>query len=117
MSNKQSDNKDHEDRSPFNDFDLELNANQLFDDMPRHKQASLIEKIEVQPSEQRHIPLGDFTGRKPPKGFSIELTPDPNPAGSLLTEVTSLGTSSRYKLVLHIANYGTKMVTAEVWRL
>jgi hypothetical protein len=67
--------------------------------------------------EQQRIALGDFTKASPPKGFSVELTPDPNPAGSVITEITSLGTAKHYKLVLHIANYGTKVVTAEVWQL
>jgi hypothetical protein len=117
MSNKQSSSRNREDKPPFNDFDLDLGATHLIVDAPRHKQASLIEKIEINPNEQRRISLGSFTEYKPPRGFSIELSPDPNPAGSVLTEVTSLGTSKRYKLVLHIANFGTKTVNATVWKL
>jgi hypothetical protein len=116
MSDKQSD-KSGQEEPPFNDFDLGLNATHLISDTPRSKKANLVEKVEVKPSEQRRILLGNFTGDKPPKGFSVEVTPDPNPAGSLLTEVTSLGTSGRYKLVMHVTNYGTKTVNVEVWQL
>lgn len=117
MHSKQSDGDDLKEESPFNDFDLDMNATHLISDAPRPKQAKLIEKLEVKPSEQQRILLGNFTGDKPPKGFSVEVTPDPNPTGSLLTEVTSLGTPGRYKLIMHIANYGTKTVSAEVWQL
>jgi hypothetical protein len=117
MSGKQADVSSHEEKQPFNDFDLGLNATYLISNTPRSKQANLVDKLEVKPSEQRRILLGNFTGDKPPKGFSVEITPDPNPEGSVLTEVTSLGTSKQYKLVLHITNYGISTVSAEVWRL
>jgi len=117
MNSKQPDSDDLKEESPFNDFDLDMNATHLISATPRNKQATLVEKLEVKPSEQQRILLGSFTGDKPPKGFSVEATPDPNPVGSLLTEVTSLGTPEQYKLIMHIANYGTKKVQAEVWRL
>jgi hypothetical protein len=117
MLGKQSDKSGHEEDPPFNDFDLGLNATHLISDTPRSKQANLVEKLEVKPSEQRRILLGRFTGDKPPKGFSVEVMADPDPAGSLLTEVTSLGTSRQYKLVMHITNYGTKTVSVKVWQL
>jgi hypothetical protein len=117
MSSKQPKDSDPVEESPFNDFDLDMNATHLISDAPRPKQAKLIEKLEVKPSEQQRILLGNFTGDKPPKGFSVEVTPDPNPAGSLLTEVTSLGTPGQYKLIMHIANYGAKTINAEVWKL
>ena len=116
MSNKQLDSN-HEKESPFNDFDLDINATHLISDTPRHRQAKLITENGVKIGEQQRITLGSFTAASPPKGFSIELTPDPNPVGSVVTEVTSLGTSKRYKLVLLIANYGTKAVTAKIWQL
>lgn len=117
MSDKQSDKSSHEEELPFNDFDLGLNATHLISDTPRSKKASLIEKIELKPIDQRRISLGDFTADNPPKGFSIKVTPDPEPTGSVLTEVTSLGTSKRYKLVLHITNYSVRTISAEIWRL
>lgn len=117
MSNNQSSSGNHENRPPLNDFDLDLNATHLISNTPRHKQAHLIEKLEVKPSEQRRVALGSFAEDNPPKGFSVEITPDPNPTGSVLTEVTSLGTAKRYKLVLHVTNYSSRAVNTEVWRL
>jgi hypothetical protein len=117
MNSKQPDGNDLKEESPFNDFDLDMNATHLISDTPRNKQAALVEKLDVKPGEQRRVALGSFAKDNSAKGFSIELNPDPTPAGSVVTEVSSLGTSRRYRLVLHIANYGTKTVNAEVWRL
>jgi len=96
---------------------MDLNATHLISDARHSKEARLIEIIELKPTEQQRIPLGTFKEDNPPKGFSIEITPDPNPEGSVLTEVTSLGTSKQYKLILHITNYGINTVSAEVWIL
>lgn len=117
MPDKQTDDRNHEENPPFNDFDLDMNTTHLISNVPPHKQAHLIEEIEVKPSEQRRIALGSFTEDNPPNGFSTEITPEPNPAGSVLTEITSLGTSERYRLVLHAANYGVKNVSIKVWSL
>ncbi len=103
--------------APFNDFDMDLNATRLISDTRHSKGATLIKKVVLKPTEQQRIPLGSFEEDNPPKGFSIEITPDPNPEGSVLTEVTSLGTLKQYKLILHITNYGINTVSAEVWIL
>lgn len=103
--------------APFNDFDMGLNATHLISDKPRSKGADLIKSIKLNPTEQQRVPLGSYREDDPPRGFSVEITPDPNPVGSVLTEVVSLGTSKRYRLVLHITNYSVGAVTAEVWRL
>lgn len=75
-----------------------------------------IGEIEVQPREQPHMSLGNFTNANPPKGFAVHITPDPEP-DTIVTQVTRLGEDENYELVLHIANYGNKMVSAEVWEL
>lgn len=117
MSSNQSGHSYQVKESPSNDSGLDLNATRLMSNTPLHRRASFLEKIKVKPGEQQRILLGNFTGDKPPKGFSVEVAPDPNPAGSLFTEVTSLGTTKRYKLVLHVTNYGTKPVVAAVSQL
>ena len=76
-----------------------------------------LNEIEVMPEEQQRIPLGSFGGKDEPKGFSIGITPEPDPTDSVVTAVTTLGTASRYEFVLHVANYGGKPVTAKVWQL
>lgn len=81
------------------------------------EEASLIEKIKVKPTERQRILLGSFKEYKSPKGFSVEITPDPKPAGSVVTEVTSLGTEEQYKLILNVTNHGVGTVNAAVWRL
>lgn len=108
---------DNDSDAPLSDFGMGLDTAHLISDTRHSKEASFIKKVELKPTEQQRILLGSFKGDNPPKGFSIELTPDPNPEGSVVTEVTSIGTSKRYKLVLHIANYGINTVSAEVWIL
>jgi hypothetical protein len=92
------------------------NASALVRDSSIHN-AEPINKIKVRPQEQQHISLGNFTVAKPPKGFSVGVDPDPDPAGSVASEITSQGTPSRYELILHLVNYGDKTVTAKVWQL
>lgn len=117
MRSKQSDSDNLKEGPSFHEFDLGMNATHLISKEPRNKQAALIEKLEVKPGEQRRVALGSFAKDNPAKGFSIEFKPDPAPADSVVTQVSALGTSKRHRLVMHIANYGTKTVSAEVWRL
>lgn len=74
-----------------------------------------IGEIEVKSKEQPHISLGNYSIANPPKGFAIHITPDPEP-DAIITQITSLGTEEEYELVLHIANYGNRTVSAEVWK-
>lgn len=77
---------------------------------------SLIAEIEVRSNEQPHMSLGTYTSVNPPKGFVIQITPDPEPE-TIVTHITRLETGSEYELMLHIANYGGQTVSAEVWQL
>jgi len=108
---------DQKTKAPFNDYDLETKKGALISRFTPHSPAEFIEKIEVKPGQQCRLYLGNYGESNPPKGFSVELNPDPVPANSVVTEVSSLGMSQHYKLILHIANYGTKTITAEVRRL
>ncbi len=75
-----------------------------------------IGKMEVKAHGEPHISLGNFTAKNPPKGFSIHITPDPEPE-AIVTQVTTLGSDKEYELILHIANYGNKTVNAKIWPL
>jgi hypothetical protein len=75
-----------------------------------------IGKLQIKAHEQPHISLGNFTSTHPPKGFSIHITPDPDP-DAIITKVMTLGSDREYELILHIANYGNKTVNAKVWPL
>ena len=104
-------------KSPFNDALLAIDSNDLTKGISHPKNAVSIEKLEIKPSNQRRIPLGSFTEENTPKGFLVELDPDPVPTDSVVTEVTKLGAHGRYTLYLHVANFGTESVNAEIWRL
>jgi hypothetical protein len=92
-------------------------ADDLIKDVPRPKNAIFIERLIIKPTEQKRIPLGSFTEEKTPKGFLVEIDPDPSPLNSVVTNVITLGDSRRYSLHLNIANFSSKSVHAEVWRL
>ena len=75
-----------------------------------------VAEIEVRPEEQSHISLGEYTSADPPNGFTIHISPDPEP-DAIVTKITRLGNDTQYELVLHIANYGSKTMSMEVWQL
>ncbi|MGH7157466.1 MAG: hypothetical protein ACREGD_00080 [Candidatus Saccharimonadales bacterium] len=118
MSSEQpEDTEDNNKDVSIDAFSLDIEANHLIRDVPRSKHAHFIERIDVKPGEQLRVLLGSFSTENSPKGFSIALNPDPKPLGSVVTQVTSIETPKQHKLILHIANYSNKAITAEVWRL
>lgn len=104
-------------RLSTDDFIVPGSASRLIKDVPRPRDAVSMEKLKVGPAEQCTVSLGSFSEDRPPKGFMVEIDPDPYPAGTTVTEVTSMGSSKRYSLQMHIANFGSKAVNAEIWRL
>jgi hypothetical protein len=76
-----------------------------------------IAEIEVKPNEQPHMSLGSFTDGNLPKGYVIELSPDPEPPESVVTQIMQVGTHENFDLILHIANYGNRTISAEVHQL
>lgn len=102
-------------QDPSDDMDVADATNLIKDDSVQD--AEPVNEIKVGLQEQQRISLGSFRGKEALKGFSVGFAPDPDPAGSVVTEITSLGTPERYELVLHLANYGNKSVVAKVWRL
>lgn len=71
-------------------------------------------EIEVKPKDQVRVLLGEFTDQNHPKGFSVEYATNPDPDNSMVSRVTSLKSANRQKLILHIANYGSKPTKALV---
>lgn len=104
-------------KSPFRDIQTVGDASYLLKDAPHSRNACFIQKLTLKPAEQRRIPLGSFTEDLPPKGFLIEVNPDPKPANSVVTKVASIGSATEYSLFLDIANFGLKSFAAEIWQL
>jgi hypothetical protein len=84
----------------------------LLSKTPKH--AQLILMLEVRPLEQPHVSLGNFSADAPPKGFFVEVLPsDPE---LVVTQLTCLGAMyNEREYVLHIANYGDRTVSVEVF--
>lgn len=76
-----------------------------------------IGELKLKPYNQSRIPLGRFSVSHPPKGFSVEIAPDPNPTDSVTTQVMNTGDSRQYNLMLHASNNGTSTVTIRVYQL
>lgn len=77
-----------------------------------------IGEIEVRSGEQLHMSLGTYTEEERLKGFTTELTPDPEDDDAIVTRVARVEKENgKYELVLHIANYGNKTISAEIKRL
>ncbi len=76
-----------------------------------------INRIKVNPYNQLQISLGTFSDDTQPKGFSVELTPDPNPDGSFTTKIMNVESATHNRLMMHLANNGSKAITATIHQL
>jgi len=74
-------------------------------------------QLDVAPNSQYRLLLGSFNEENAPKGFLVEIDPDPSPANSIITEVTSLWGGNRYTLFLDVSNFSSKVAHAQIWRL
>lgn len=45
------------------------------------------------------------------------LVAAPPGIGKTETQIASLGSERKYELILHVANFGQKVIKARVWRL
>jgi hypothetical protein len=79
--------------------------------------AAIVCTVKVKPNDQQRCPLGEYAPDARLRGFSVELTPDPDPENSVVTQITNNETAKKQRLHLHIANYGSKTVTAIVRQL
>ncbi len=102
---------------PQDKSEPEFDASYLIASGIGNRQGKLICTIDVQPRDQSRVSLGKFTSDDKLKGFSIEITPEPDSPDSIVTHITNLGTSSQSRLVLHIANFGDKAISADVRQL
>jgi hypothetical protein len=84
---------------------------------PGHIFTKPLGTIEVKPREEPHLSLGVFNEAISPKGFSIQVDPAPEPAGSVVTQISTLKMGKRYELVLQVTNHSDQTVHAEVWGL
>lgn len=76
-----------------------------------------IAEVTVAPQAQQKISLGNFTPSSPPTGFAVQPGTETDQAGSVITELLSLGNTSHYELVLRIANNGTKTEQVKIWQM
>jgi len=73
-----------------------------------------IGELKIKPNEQSRLSLGNYAAEHMPKGFSINVKPNVDPE-AVVTQVVTLDAHGKYNLVMQVANYGTKTVTAQIW--
>ena len=73
--------------------------------------------LEVSPLDQTHISLGEYISSRPPIGFSITITPDYEPDDVVAQIMRIDAAGGEFELVLHVANYGDKSLSVEVFRI
>ena len=73
--------------------------------------------LTVQPRDQQYVSLGQYTAKRCPKGFTVTFTPEPEPRNSAVSQIVTVEDQGRTKFVLQVANFGTKPVTARVWKI
>ncbi|MDN5274740.1 MAG: hypothetical protein JWP06_641 [Candidatus Saccharibacteria bacterium] len=93
----------------------ELDASHLLFRHGSHHTSKPVGEVEIKPCDQVHVSLGNFDKTNMPKGYSVQITPRLEP-DAIVTQITSLETDEECELVLHVANYGDKTVSAEVWQ-
>lgn len=87
----------------------------------RHTESTVFTKyvgqLRAAPQQQIQMSLGVFGADRPVKGFSIDISPDPDVDESVVAQILSVGSDKRYELILNIANFGDHAVTADVWQM
>lgn len=78
MRHSQSDDNDLD--ASLSDFNnMNLDATHLISETRHPKEASFIKKVELKPTEQQRISLGNFKEDNPPKAFRLRLRLIPTP--------------------------------------
>ncbi len=82
-----------------------------------HIFTKFVGSLEIKPKQQSRMSLGMFNPKNPAKGFSVNLDLDPESSDNVTTEITTLGNSARYELILQVANFGDHKLQAEIWQI
>lgn len=113
--------KDLHNPSPFDDKGYsQSDASYLLKVSKEANTKKPIAIIEVKPHGNTRVPLGTFNLQHPPKGFVLEVNPDPDPPDSMVSKIVSLlrgNRSKQYELMLFLENFGLRTTTVEVWEV
>ena len=84
---------------------------------PGHVFDNFVTTVRLKAHESRQLLIGSSNSPIPPKGFAVELKPQKLPANTLVTQITTEGSSRRYDYVLDITNCSDRTVSAQVWQV
>lgn len=97
--------------------ETEIDVSDLLVQHAPSREGQFIEEVELKPSEQARVFLGVFKSDETPKGFSVTQSPKTVEDEEIIKQITKLELQDeRYELILHIANYSSHVVSAEVWK-
>ena len=112
------DTKVEEAKRPILRPETEVDVSSLLTQHIPTNEGRFIEEVELQSSEQARVFLGLFEPHATPEGFSVVLGPKSVEEDEVVKQITRLELENgQYELVLHLANYSAKAVSAEVWGL
>lgn len=95
---------------------VELEMSHLLEKYSRDHFSRLLAEVEIKPVEQTHISLGNYSRDQIPQGFALKLHPELS-SDELVTQITKLEhENGGYELVLHVANYGERTISIEIWQ-
>lgn len=98
--------------------DQGIDATDLLSQHEVNQNSDLLEEVELRSGEQTRVFLGVFKSPYIPKGFSISLSPNTIEDEEIVQQITKLELQDKqYEFILHIANYSSKAVSAEVRKL
>lgn len=84
---------------------------------PGHVFEKFVTTVRLKARETRQVLIGSSTSPTPPKGFAVELKPQKMPESTLVTRITTEGSSTRYDYILDVTNCSNRSVSAQVWQI
>jgi hypothetical protein len=99
------------------DFDMMINGLIKVESAASKPATRPIGKLTIHPTQQSSLALGTYDKQHAPKGFCVEIDPDPNPDHSVVTRILSTGSMREYTLTLVAANFGNTTANVTVRHL
>lgn len=73
--------------------------------------------LQINSGELKRLSLGEYSDRSAAKGFSVDISPEPDMSNLIETNIVTISKNTGYELVLLASNYSTTPVTVEVWSM
>jgi hypothetical protein len=95
------------------DFDMMINGLIKVESAASKPATRPIGKLTIHPTQQSSLALGTYDKQHAPKGFCVEIDPDPNPDHSVVTRILSTGSMREYTAPVDVRG-GSHVAMAQV---